>query len=75
MNGKSNGSYYVRSLTSGKLYLVEAIGLTRTGFGGSLDKHCRGSIRERDSRITDSTCSRITYSRNPQDAIDQMERR
>lgn len=71
---KNNGRFYIKSLKTGKTYLVEAIGRPRTEFGDSLNEQCRGSIRERDSIINDSTCRNVGYSKNPMDYINHLER-
>jgi hypothetical protein len=72
---KGNGRYYVKDIATGRTFVVEAIGRTRTDFGDSIQDHCKGSIAERDSVITSDRCANIGYSRNPMDYIDRLLRR
>lgn len=67
------GSFYIRSLKTGRLYLVEPIGNVRTGFGDSLDSFCNGSITEKQSKITEDRFINIGYAKNPMDYIDSLE--
>lgn len=55
-------------------FVVEAIGTVRTDFGDSLDNFCDGSIKEKDSRITEENgFINIGYAQNPMDYIRQLE--
>lgn len=71
MNG---ARFYIRSLKTGRLYLVEALNGNPARFGDSLDNQCRGSIKEKDSIISESTHGNVGYARNPMDYVASLEK-
>ena len=71
---KSNGRFYIKDLPTGRTFLVEAIGHPRTEFGDSITDKCAGSIREKDSQISEATHKNIGYAKNPGDYIDKLLR-
>jgi hypothetical protein len=77
---KQTGRFYVKSLKTGKLYLVEPVrprSETRTDFGESLIEHgsfCNASITEEESIITpENGFTNISYAGNPLDYIERLE--
>lgn len=77
---KQTGRYYIRSLKTNRLYLVEPIrprSASKTNFGESLIGHgsfCDASITEEESIIKpENGFTNIGYSKNPMDYVERLE--